>query len=121
MSVCNPMKRLKFVENGWKIYHPVFFDCDPLFLQHGNFFLNRWTMFFSHKSADGAVAGDYSMTGNLRRVWISAHDLANGAVALRSHRISERFVRRHPAAGNGFEQCIDTVGKVTHTALITQK
>jgi hypothetical protein len=88
---------LKPEENLFKILDFTADDFDPFRLEHFDFSLDRTSRRMPFKPPNPTGCGNNPMSGNLRRIWISFHRLANPPVGLGSQGMGDFFIGCHPA------------------------
>ena len=105
-------------EHSREIGNPITGNFDSFTLEHTYFFGDFTPVFCPHKSADCAVACDHTVAGDYGCIGIVLHELANRAVCLGMQCLRERFVRRHTAGRDGFEELVGPFRQFSHISSI---
>jgi hypothetical protein len=84
-------------ENFFKILYLAAIELNPFGPEHFDFSLYSGTRRLSLKPPNPTGCGNNPMSGNLRCIWISFHNLPNPPVGFGSQGMGDFFIGRHPA------------------------
>jgi hypothetical protein len=105
---------LKPEKNFFKILNFTVLDLDPFRLEHIDFSLDRSPRRMPFKSPNPTGCGNNPMSGDLRRIGVSFHGLANPPVGFGSQGMGDFAVGCDPACRYFPQQVVGFVGKFFH-------